>query len=119
MNGFDDAMSLVDAWDAYLSRHHHNSELVDFVRGIVRSISRDGRRYRWILFRADGDTWKPTPAERQTIEEQIRDGENAAEHVFVVVRFNEPIARLIVQPASDVLARGRVTADKGGIPWEW
>lgn len=84
-------------------------------------VSRNGRtkRYRWILFSVEGESLLLGGAKRREIRRQVRLARNARERAYIVAKFEEPVAKVVVMPATEALKAKRLSPDKGGIPWRY
>ena len=83
----------------------------------TRSRDSKGRRYRWLIFQADGPRRRLSGFEYEEVKRHLRQTRTSNEEVYVVVRFRVPESKLIVVPAKRVVKKNRILPLKGGIPW--
>jgi len=107
-----------EEWTRYLANHGHRA-----VRQSESSIllSRDARglRYRWLLRSEDADSVLLSDADRKCIRRQSRLAQRAGEKCFLVVRFGHPGGKAVIMPAAHAGTLRRLSAEVGGIPWEY
>lgn len=105
-------------WALYLEQYGHRVKQRPSIPGVLVSQKGHRNRYRWLLLQAHHPMRKLTPIEHAHIQEQLRLGQNAGELVYLVVRFELSIAKVIVLPAARAARSPRIRADKGGIRWD-
>jgi hypothetical protein len=71
------------------------------------------------LFDIEGNSILLRREESKEIRSQLGRARNAKERAYVVARFEEPSAKVVVMPATEVLKAKRLSPDKGGIPWRY
>ena len=110
-------MELVERWASYLRHRGHHAKWLMRSRVLV-SRNGQGRRYRWLLLCASGQTRSLTTREMDRLRRQSQIAHRKREDAYVVVHFEPPVDKLLVLPAESVLKNPRVSAAKGGISWE-
>ncbi len=119
MDAYLPLRNFVSEWACYLAQRGHR---VSSLPGALEVLcSRNGRdvAYRWLLLHAKRDTRRLTAIEHENIQRHLRRGRQAAEQVFVVIKFDRPEPRVVVLPAAKAIKVGRLRSDRGGIPWKW
>lgn len=118
MNDKTAVRELAEEWNAYLTRHGHTVGVTQTGMNVLTSQNGRGTRYRWILRSTARNSILLTKAERKYIRRQLRLARNAGERAYIVVRFDEPVRKLVVIPATEAFSARRVNSVKGGIPWD-
>jgi hypothetical protein len=72
-----------------------------------------------MLLSVEGESLVLGTANKRHIRRQVRLARNASERVYIVAKFEEPVAKIVVIPASKALKAKRLSPDKGGIPWRY
>lgn len=105
-------------WASYLEQRGHRLRRT---RGGFRMLlSRNERaRYRWLFLHVQGSTRRLTPIEREQVVREHRLGQEAGERVYLVIKFTRPVVKVIALPADKAAGTLRLSADRGGIPWDW
>jgi hypothetical protein len=113
------AGAFVGEWAQFLEEHGHSVREVPGAPWVL--VSRNGRtkRYRWILLGVEGESLVLGTANKREIRRQVRLARNANERVYIVAKFEEPVAKVVVMPASEALKAKRLSPDRGGIPWRY
>jgi len=112
-------VTFAEEWMRYLVGRGHAVKAPVGQPRVLLSRSIQGTRYRWLLFCSERSVKRLTAIEHEGIKRHLslkRKGK-AAEQVYVVVSFQEPVPKVVVLPAAKAFQKGRIRADKGGIPW--
>ena len=104
-------------WASYLEQHGHQVEKPPGAPGMLLSRNGQGKRYRWLLLRVEGDSVLLTVVDRKRICRQLRLAQISGETAYMVVKFEEPGEKVVVVPAIEAVRTKRLNSDKGGIPW--
>ena len=118
MSGSSSIENLLEDWSAYLEQRGHQVKLKGGDEGMLSSKNSKGRRYQWILFQAKRGRFRLTANDHERIQQQINVSRKADHQVYVVVRFNRPVSKVLVIPATRAARIRLLRADKGGIPWD-
>ena len=118
MDGSSPLHEFILEWVCYLKQRAHRINRIPRTLAMVRSRNGLGSRYRWLFFHAEGSARRLTAIEREHIRRQLGCGQKAGEQVYVVIKFQRPVGKVIALPATRVLKLARLRADKGGIPWD-
>lgn len=118
MAGRDLLHSFVWEWACYLAQRGHDVKLAA-PPSIVRSRNGKGTAFRWLLLHSPRATRTLTAIDHQSILNQLRLGQRAGQQVFVAIKFERPVAKVVVLPAARVVRVARIGSDKGGIAWDW
>jgi hypothetical protein len=118
MAGRNPLRSFVWEWACYLAHRGHNVKVVAPL-GIVRSRNGKGAAFRWLLLHSRRATRTLTAIDHESILNQLRLGQQAGQQVFVAIKFERPVAKVVVLPAASAARMARVGSDKGGITWDW
>ena len=105
-------------WTRYLEQRDHKIRKSSDSNGPVSSRNCHGEKYRWLMFHSNEPTRRLTAIEHEAIKNQIRQGRNHRETVYVVVKFESPISKVLVLPASNAVRTRLLRSDRAGIPWD-
>jgi len=106
-----------DEWARYLRGQGHRVRTSAAGPEVVCSRNGRGRRYRWLLVASRTPVRRLTAAEHEAVLRQIDQGRARGEQVFVVVKFDPPINKVVALSASRAAKASHLRASKGGIPW--
>ena len=104
-------------WEAFLSKREHKIGVPEGISCVLVSHNGPGKGYRWLLVDARGKSRSFNRFELEDLKRHLRRARAFDESAYVVVRFGEPLYRVLVIPAEKALKRKRVLPTKGGIPW--
>ncbi len=110
---------LAKQWASSLEQHGHRVDKPSQAPALLLSRNGQGRRYRWLLRRVEGDSVLLTVVDRKRIYRQLRLAQISGETAYMVVKFEEPSGKVLVVPASKAIKTKRLSAEKGGIPWHY
>ena len=106
-----------DEWKDFLIQKGHYLSRSNQKYGIIESINGSGKRYIWLLTESIDSIKSFNEAELEYIREYDEQGKKNDKQVFVVIKFNSPISKVIIIPANRVIKSSIVDSSKGGIAW--
>jgi hypothetical protein len=106
-------------WTCYLELHGHDVVAHPGNSATLFSCDKRGQRYRWLLRCEQSDSILLSPTERKEIRGQNRSARKFGESCFLVVSFGHPGGKVIAVPAAQASAMRRLSAEAGGIPWDF
>jgi len=104
-------------WLSFLWNKGHAVKIRPESANIVVSHSKDGGKFRWILFTSDGPVKKLCIQERRKLSREINKAGYKRQRAYVVAYFSRPAPKVIIQPADKVLQIRRINPARGGIDW--
>lgn len=105
-------------WACYLIEKGHGVIQARDSPPVLRSVL-DDEWFRWMLLHSDEPVRALTPPEIEQIAREWRTALKAGDAGYLAVRFAAPVSKVIVLPLERARTAKYVTADKGGIPWDW
>jgi hypothetical protein len=118
MNEWSPLDCLTEEWTCYLENHGHRV-VRQSESSILLSRDRQGLRYRWLLRCEEADSVLLSGGDRKCIRRQNRLARHAGEKCFLVVKFGRRGGKAVIVPAAQAGTLRRLSANVGGIPWEY